>query len=93
MSRLRPSGLRVTIAQPLGVHLLWPSEVKKGIRIVDPFFETRACFVAAVGEALELIRRIDPMRFARVKREIRTIKYAGPPWRRGIQPPLQDVLH
>ena len=51
----------------------WPHEVKKGIRIVDPLAETRAGFVAAIDEALTLIEANDPMRFARLKREVRAI--------------------
>src|SRR5437867_7382529 len=53
--------------------LLWPSEIRRGIRIVDPSTETLADFVKSVDEALGLIERNDPMRFARLKSEIKRI--------------------
>lgn len=51
---------------------LWPKELRKGLCLIDPFPETRADFVAAVGQALDLIEANDPMRFARLRREIRS---------------------
>ena len=50
-----------------------PAQVRHGIRILDSLSQTRADFVRVIEEALSLIQRTDPLRFSRVKREIRTI--------------------
>ena len=52
---------------------MFPSEVGSGIRIVDPMPQTRARFSSMVGQALDLIAAGDPVRFARVRMEIRII--------------------
>src|SRR5438093_3362159 len=67
-----PTSLRASFLIPVGPRII-PAEVRFGIRISDPFPASRAEFVAAVTEALELIRASDSLRFARVRREIRVI--------------------
>ena len=57
----------------LPVQQMSPSDVKHGIRVVDPTPQTRAQFLSIVGEALDLIATSDPLRFTRVRRQVRTI--------------------
>jgi hypothetical protein len=61
------------VAEAVGLWALWPADTKMGFRIVDPVPKTRTDFLNAIGEALLLIETNDPMRFARLKREVRTI--------------------
>ena len=69
---LRPSEILAAIAHPIATRM-WPVETRKGIRIIDPCDQSRDIFVGAVDGALQLIEKTDPIRFARVKREIRTV--------------------
>ena len=55
------------------VRYYCPSVLVKGFRVIDPVIETRGDFVEAIGKALEMIEESDPIRFSRVKREIRCI--------------------
>jgi len=68
-----PFGLISMVAEAVGLWALWPGDTKLGLRIVDPNPETRATFVSAVVEALMLIEANDSVRFARLRREFRTI--------------------
>lgn len=54
---------------------VWPSEIKRGIRILDFHSKTRPEFVKAIDAALTLLEQNDVRRFERVKREIRLIVY------------------
>lgn len=51
----------------------WPKAIQNGIAITDTFPESRTKFVDTVTQALVLIESVDPLRFARLKREIRII--------------------
>jgi hypothetical protein len=70
---IRPTTVVAAIAHPIGVRILWPVDIREGIRIVDPLNLRPGVFAAAIAEALDLIQENDPIRFARVKREIGTI--------------------
>jgi len=60
------------IFYPLALRI-WQPVTWKTIRIVDPSDRTKAEFVGAVRQALELVELVAPSRFARVKREIRVV--------------------
>jgi len=66
-----------------------PADVRHGIRIVDSNPQTRAEFLKVIDEALSLIEATDPVRFSRVKREIRTIEngigHTGPFYMRPLR--------
>jgi hypothetical protein len=66
-------GLLSILAEGVALRVLWPGDLRRGIRIVDPNPETRGAFIEAVAEALALIETNDHMRFARLRREITTI--------------------
>lgn len=52
---------------------MWPSDLKRGFRILDPNPRTRPDFVRVIDGALALIEQNDPLRFGRVRREVRMI--------------------
>ena len=52
---------------------LWPKMRHKGFLLVDPFPETRNDFQQSTQDALNLIETHDPLRFARLNREIRSL--------------------
>ena len=68
-----PFGLISMVAEAAALWVLWPADTKMGLRIVDPVPQTRVVFLNAIAEALTLIEENDPVRFARLKREVRTI--------------------
>jgi len=57
----------------LPVQRIVPSDVRHGIRIVDPTPQTRAAFLSTVALALDLIATSDPVRFHRVRTQVHTI--------------------
>jgi len=54
---------------------MWPCGIFKGIRTLDFSRKTRSHFNQKICEALALIDQNDPLRFERVRREIRLIVY------------------
>ena len=54
---------------------IWPCGIFKGIRTLDFSRKTRSSFDQKIYEALALIEQNDPVRFERVRREIRLIIY------------------
>ena len=59
------------------VRAFCPFRLISGIRVIDPTPETRSHFTEVVDAALATIARFDPIRFARVQREIRIIVNAA----------------
>lgn len=53
--------------------LIWPIETVGGIKILDLRSKTRARSTKTISAALSLIEQNDPLRFARVQREVRLI--------------------
>jgi hypothetical protein len=58
---------------PLLLAGTFPSEFRRGFRVVDTLPQTRVRFTRMAGEALDLIARYDPVRFGRIETQIRTI--------------------
>ncbi len=66
-----------------------PTVFKKGIQLLDPNPNTRAAFVGAMGDALDLIALKNPLIFKRVTTEIRRIyhlpSYSGADYTRRLK--------
>lgn len=61
------------VAMDAIVQFMVPAQLSEGIRLIDPVPETRRVFTTLVGEALKFLAEVDPVRFRRASREIRSI--------------------
>src|SRR6266567_4458797 len=70
--RTGPGNVLSATIEPFALHL-WAAQVSHGIRICDPFPETRSQFASVIVSCLDLIEKTDHRRMARVRSEVKNI--------------------